>query len=144
MILLVLDFECSQKVQPHNRYTYTEAAQRIKKLANALSKFGIGIGDRVGTIAWNGYRHFELYYGASGQGAVLHTVNPRLQPEQISYVVNHAENKLLFVDLTFFSAVEKILPTFKTVRGVVVMTDSAHMPPTTRSDVMCYEDFIAG
>lgn len=96
------------------------------------------------TIAWNGFRHFEVYYGVSGKGAVLHTVNPRLQPDQITYIINHAENKLLFVDLTFFPAVEKLLPTMKTVRNVVVMTDRAHMPATSLGNVICYEDFIAG
>ncbi len=113
-------------------------------MANALSKMGVGIGDRVCTIAWNGFRHFELYYGVSGKGAVLHTVNPRLHPDQISYVINHAENKLLFVDLTFYPAVEKLLPTMKTIRGVVVMTDRANMPPTAGANVICYEELIAG
>jgi 3-(methylthio)propionyl---CoA ligase len=126
------------------RYTYVDAASRSKQLANAISKLGVGIGDRVCTIAWNGFRHFELYYGVSGKGAVLHTVNPRLHPDQITYVINHAENKLLFVDLTFFPAVEKLLPTMKTISKVVVMTDRAHMPATTLSNVICYEDMIAG
>ena len=105
---------------------------------------GVGVGDRVCTIAWNGYRHFELYYGVSGKGAVLHTVNPRLHPDQIAYVINHAENKLLFVDLTFFPAIEKLLPAFKTVRNVVVMTDRANMPPSAGPKFLCYEEFIAG
>ncbi len=126
------------------RYTYYEAGQRSKKLANALSKLGVSVGDRVATIAWNGFRHFELYYGVSGKGAVLHTVNPRLQPDQISYVVNHAENRLLFVDLTFVPAVEKLLPTLKTVKSVVVMTDAAHMPASAHRNIFCYEDLIAG
>ena len=75
------------------RYTYVDAGVRTRKLANALAGLGVGISDRVATIAWNGYRHFELYYAISGSGAVLHTINPRLAPEQLGYVINHAEDK---------------------------------------------------
>src|SRR3546814_9818838 len=86
-------------------------------LANALTKLGVKPGDRIGTLAWNTYRHMELYYGVSGMGAVLHTVNPRLFPEQIDYIANHAEDQYLFFDLTFAPLVEKLAPLLKTVKG---------------------------
>ncbi len=85
-------------------------------------------GDRVATLAWNGYRHLELYYGVSGMGAVLHTINPRLFPEQITYIANHAEDQYLFFDLTFAPLIEKLGPLMTTVKGFVAMTDRAHMP----------------
>src|ERR1700746_3256724 len=84
-----------------HRYTYEVAERRAKRLARALSKLGITSGDRVGTLAWNTFRHFELYYAISGIGAVCHTINPRLFDEQIAYIVNHAEDRLLFVDSSF-------------------------------------------
>src|SRR6185436_2312795 len=98
-----------------HRYTYRDAHLRSKKVAEALLALGIKAGDRIGTLAWNGYRHFELYYGISGRGAVCHTINPRLFPEQIVYIVNHAEDQLLFVDLNLLPLVEKLLPQFRTV-----------------------------
>ena len=84
-----------------HRYTYAEAERRSKRLARALLRLGINPGDRLGTLAWNTFRHFELYYGISGIGAVCHTINPRLFDEQIVYIVNHAEDRLLFIDTTF-------------------------------------------
>ena len=101
-------------------------------------------GDRVGTLAWNGYRHLELFYGVSGMGAVLHTVNPRLFTEQIVYIVNHAEDRVLFVDLSFVELVEGIADRMPTVEHVVVMTDEAHMPATALPAVSCYETLLAG
>ncbi|RYE68937.1 MAG: hypothetical protein EOO79_02660, partial [Oxalobacteraceae bacterium] len=83
-----------------HRYTYRDCELRARKLAQALDRLGVEGGQRVGTLAWNGYRHLELYYGASGSGAVLHTINPRLHPEQIAYIVNHAEDQVLCFDLT--------------------------------------------
>src|SRR4249919_1330622 len=91
-----------------HRYTYAAAELRARKLAQALARLGVQDGDRVAALAWNGYRHFELYYATSGCGAVMHTVNPRLFPEQILYIINHAEDRLLFIDLTFVPLVEKI------------------------------------
>ena len=112
-----------------HRYTYRDAQHRARRRSpRRCSALGIKPGDRIGTLAWNGYRHFELYYGVSGMGAVCHTINPRLFPEQIVYIVNHAEDQLLFVDLNFLPLVEKLLPQFKTVRHVVAMTDRAHLP----------------
>jgi fatty-acyl-CoA synthase len=128
-----------------HRYTYRDARLRAKKVAEALLAMGIEPGDRVGTLAWNGYRHFELYYGISGMGAVCHTINPRLFPEQIVYIINHAEDQLLFVDLNLLPAVEKLLPHLKTVRHVVAMTDRAHVPANcTIPDLLVYEELIAG
>src|SRR3546814_4818458 len=112
-------------------------------LANALTKLGVKPGDRIGTLAWNTYRHMELYYGVSGMGAVLHTVNPRLFPEQIDYIANHAEDQYLFFDLTFAPLVEKLAPLLKTVKGFVLMTDKAHMPAgCTIPNLICYEELI--
>jgi fatty-acyl-CoA synthase len=125
-----------------HRYTYADAAVRTKKLAQALQRLGVGMSDRVGSLAWNGYRHLELYYATSGSGAVMHTVNPRLFPEQIAYIITHAEDKLLFVDLTFVPLVEKIAPACKgSLRHVVVMTDRAHMPASL-PDALCYEELL--
>ena len=99
--------------------------------------------DRVATLAWNGYRHMELYFGVSGSGAVLHTVNPRLFPEQLEYIINHAEDTVLFFDLSFVALVEKLLPRLNTVRTYVVMTDRAHMPECAIPGLLCYEDLLA-
>ncbi|HEY5609069.1 MAG TPA: AMP-binding protein, partial [Alphaproteobacteria bacterium] len=94
---------------PIHRYTYADAHARAKRIARALQKLGVQQGDRVGTLAWNTHRHFELYYGIAGMGAVCHTVNPRLHPGQIAYIVNHAEDAVLFVDLSFVPLVEQLL-----------------------------------
>ncbi|TAJ82521.1 3-(methylthio)propionyl-CoA ligase [Reyranella sp.] len=129
---------------PIHRYTYRDARLRAKKVAEALISLGIKPGDRIGTLAWNGYRHFELYYGISGMGAVCHTINPRLFPEQIVYIVNHAEDQLLFVDLNLLPAVEKLLPQMKGVRHVVAMTDRAHLPKDCNiPNLLVYEELIA-
>ena len=129
---------------PIHRYGYAACERRARRVANVLGRLGIGHGDRVGTLAWNGYRHLELFYGVSGMGAVLHTVNPRLFTEQIVYIVNHAEDRVLFVDLTFVELVERIADRLTTVEHVVVMTDEAHMPATSLPDVACYETLLAG
>ena len=120
-----------------------EAERRAKRVANALTRLGIRPGDRVATLAWNGYRHFELYFGISGIGAVCHTINPRLFHEQIEYIVNHAEDRVLFVDLTFVPLVEKLAEKLKPIRHIVIMTDAAHMPPTSLPDALCYETLLA-
>jgi fatty-acyl-CoA synthase len=127
---------------PIHRYTYRALHRRSKQLANALTALGVKMGERIGTLAWNGYRHMELYYGVSGMGAVLHTVNPRLFPEQIDYIVNHAEDSYLFFDLTFAPLIEKLVPLLKTVKGFVAMTDRAHMPAAKIPNLLCYEDLI--
>ncbi len=129
---------------PIHRYGYAACERRARRVANVMARLGIGHGDRVGTLAWNGYRHLELFYGVSGMGAVLHTVNPRLFTEQIVYIINHAEDRVLFVDLTFVELVERIADQLTTVEQVVVMTDEAHMPETGLEGVLCYETLLAG
>ncbi len=127
---------------PIHRYTYADAYGRIKQLANALERLGVRIGDRVATVAWNGYRHFELYYGVSGIGAVCHTINPRLFPEQIVYIIDHAADRFIFVDLTFVPLIEAVQDKLPALEGVIVMTDAAHMPETSLANAYCYEDLI--
>ena len=135
----------SKTVEGHlHRYTYRDAHLRARKVAQALGKLGVRLGDRVGTLAWNGYRHYELYFGISGIGAVINTMNPRLFAEQIAYICNHAENQVLFFDLTFVPLVEKLAAQLKTVKHYVLMCDRAHMPAsTTIPDLLCYEDLVA-
>ena len=128
---------------PIHRYGYQQAQQRSKQVAQALLALGVKPGDRIGTLAWNGYRHFELYFGISGLGAVLHTINPRLFPEQIVYIANHAEDQYLFMDLSFVSMVESIAHELSGIKGYVIMTDEAHMPKTSKlPNVQCYENLI--
>ena len=127
-----------------HRYTYRDCEQRARKMANALVGLGVTMGERVATLAWNGYRHMELYYAVSGTGAVLHTINPRLHPEQIAYIVNHAEDQVLFFDLTFLPLIEAVAAHCKTVKAFVLMTDRAHMPQETKiGTLLCYEDLMA-
>ena len=115
---------------------------RSRQVANALKTLGIQQGDRVGTLAWNSYRHLALYYGVSGSGAVLHTVNPRLFPEQIDYIVNHAEDQVLFFDITFASLVEQLAPGMKSVKAFIAMTDRAHMPAIDVPNLMCFDELL--
>lgn len=127
-----------------HRYTYSDCHKRSKQLANALTTLGVKMGDRVATLAWNGYRHLEAYYAVSGSGAVLHTINPRLHPEQIAYIANHAEDLYLFFDLNFLPVVEAVAPLCKTIKGFVMLCDRDRMPADTKiPNLMCYEDLIA-
>ena len=126
-----------------HRYTYADAHKRSRQLANALITLGIKAGDRVGTLAWNGFRHFESYFAVSGMGAVLHTINPRLFPEQIAYIVNHAEDQYVLFDITFAPLVDGLASHCKSVRGWVAMTDRAHMPAMKTAGVLCYEELVA-
>ncbi len=128
---------------PIHRYTYADALKRIKKLANALDRLGVRLGDRLATIAWNGYRHFELYYGISGSGAVCHTINPRLFADQIVYIANHAKDRFIFLDLTFVPLLEPLADQLPDIEGYIILTDAAHMPETSLPNVMCYEDLLA-
>jgi fatty-acyl-CoA synthase len=128
---------------PIHRYTYADAHNRARQLAQALARLGVKPGDRVGTLAWNGYRHLELYYAVSGMGAVIHTINPRLFPDQLAYIVNHAEDAYVFFDLTFAPLVEKLAPHCKGVRGWVAMTDRAHMPDILGVKPLCHEELLA-
>ena len=128
-----------------HRYTYVDCQVRAKKMANALTKLGVVMGDRVATLAWNGYRHMELYYAVSGSGAVLHTINPRLHPEQIAYIANHAEDQYLFFDLTFLPLIEAVASHCTSVKAFVLMADRERMPAETRiANLLCYEDLIDG
>ncbi len=127
---------------PIHRYTYKQAQARAKRLANALLGLGVRRGDRVATMAWNGYRHIELYFGISGLGAVCHTVNPRLFEDQIVYIVNHAEDRFIFLDLTFVGLLEGLTDRLRPVEGYVIMTDPAHMPETSLPNALCYETLI--
>ncbi|MCB2386450.1 long-chain-fatty-acid--CoA ligase [Thalassolituus alkanivorans] len=126
-----------------HRYTMRDAAQRARKVANLLARMGIQQGDRVATLAWNGYRHFELYFGVSGSGAVLHTINPRLFAEQLSFIINHAEDRWIFVDLTFVPLLESIKDQITGVEGFVVLCDEDKMPQTALPNAQCYETLLA-
>ncbi len=126
-----------------HRYTYRDAELRSRKLAQAIERLGCAPGERIGTLAWNGYRHFELYYGSSGSRRVLHTINPRLFPEQIAWIINDAQDRVLCFDLNFLPLVEKLAPHLPGVRHFVLMTDRAHMPAsTTIPALLCYEELV--
>ncbi|MBK1687280.1 3-(methylthio)propionyl-CoA ligase [Rubrivivax gelatinosus] len=126
-----------------HRTTYREMAARARRLANALAALGVKPSERVGTLAWNGYRHMELYYAVSGSGSVLHTVNPRLHPDQIVYIADHAEDQVLCFDLSFLPLVQAVAGRTKTIRHFVAMTDRAHMPADPKiPNLLCYEDLV--
>lgn len=126
-----------------HRYTWTEARHRSKQLAEALAGLGVRTGDRVGTLAWNTYRHLEAWFGISGMGAISHTLNPRLFPEQLVYIINHAEDTVLMLDTSFVPLVEKLAPQLTTVKHYIILTDREHMPPTSLPGALCYEELIA-
>ena len=115
-----------------HRYDYASAHARMQQLANALLRLGMQPGDRVGSLAWNTHRHFEMFYGVSGTGAVLHTINPRLFAEQLVYIVNHAEDRLLFVDAATLPVAEAIAPRLTTIEHYVMMCEPSRMPAKTR------------
>jgi acyl-CoA synthetase (AMP-forming)/AMP-acid ligase II len=123
-----------------HRYTYAEAERRSKRLARALLRLGIKPGDRVGTLAWNTFRHFELYYGISGIGAICHTINPRLFDDQIVYIVNHAADRLLFLDTTFIPLVERLAPQFPQDCRIVLLSEAE----ASLSVLALHDDLIAG
>ena len=125
-----------------HRYTYADAARRSKQAAQMLRKLGLGYGQCAATLAWNGYRHFELYYGISGIGAVMHTINPRLHPEQIAWIANHAEDQLLFFDLTFAPIVDAIAPHCPNIRHWIALCDRRHLPKMQHMQPLCYEDLV--
>ncbi|MBV8738526.1 MAG: long-chain-fatty-acid--CoA ligase [Alphaproteobacteria bacterium] len=128
---------------PIQRYTYRDAERRMKRLAKALLRLGIGRGDRVGTLAWSTHRHFELYYAISGIGAVCHTINPRLFDEQIVYIVNHAADRLLFVDSTFLPLVERLAPRLPRDCRIVALAEG-EAPPVGLPLLPSYETLLAG
>lgn len=126
-----------------HRYTYRDCHTRSRQLANALIKLGVKMGDRVATMAWNGYRHLEAYYAISGSGAVLHTLNPRLFPEQIAYITNHAEDQVLLFDMTFLPLIEAVASQCKTIKTYVMLCDRDRMPAESKiANLLCYEDLI--
>jgi fatty-acyl-CoA synthase len=126
-----------------HRYTYSDCHQRARRLANALRKLGVKMGERVATVAWNGYRHLEAYYAVSGSGAVLHTINPRLFAEQIAYIANHAEDQYLFFDMNFLPLAEAFSAHCTTVKAYVMMCDRDRMPKESKiANLLCYEDLI--
>ena len=126
-----------------HRQTYKATLGRVSQLAHAVKAMGVGVGDRVATLAWNGYRHFELYYAISGIGAVCHTINPRLSAEQFIYIVSHAADTIIFVDTTFLPLVAKLRDHLPADLKVVVMTDEAHAPDTSIVYDL-YEPLLAG
>ncbi|WP_321934559.1 3-(methylthio)propionyl-CoA ligase [Paraburkholderia sp. J8-2] len=127
-----------------HRYRYQDLAQRARRMANALSSLVIAPGERVGTLAWNGYRHMELYFAVSGSGAVLHTLNPRLHADQLVYIIEHAQDRIIFFDLTFLPLIESVAARVTSPMFFVAMTDRAHMPRSHSlgSRLLCYEDLI--
>jgi fatty-acyl-CoA synthase len=128
---------------PRHRYTYSEAFSRTRQLANVIAGWGLSAGSRIATLAWNDYRHFETYYASACSGYVCHTINPRLFPEQIAYIVNHAEDEYVFLDADFMPLVEAIAGECPGVKGWVVLTDAEHMPATQLPNVHCYETLLA-
>jgi 3-(methylthio)propionyl---CoA ligase len=121
---------------------YAAVRARALQVAQRLERDGIKLGDRVATMAWNSWRHLEAWYGIMGIGAIYHTVNPRLFPEQIVWIVNHAEDRMMMVDLTFVPLLEKIADKLPSIERYVVLTDGAHMPQTALKNAVAYEDWI--
>ena len=127
-----------------HRETYADMHLRARKLSQALQKLGMGQGDVIATLAWNTHRHFEAWYGITGIGAVYHTLNPRLFPDQLTYIINHAQDRLILTDLTFLPILEGLADGIPNVKGIIVLTDAAHMPETSLKNVHCYEDLLDG
>jgi acyl-CoA synthetase (AMP-forming)/AMP-acid ligase II len=128
---------------PMYRTNYRAIRDRALRIAKRLDRDGIKLGDRVATLAWNGYRHLEAWYGITGIGAVYHTVNPRLFPDQIAWIINHAEDRIVMTDLTFVPLLEAIAAHLPTVERFIVLTDAQHMPATTLKNAVAFEDWIA-
>tara|TARA_B110000196_G_scaffold82046_1_gene70765 strand:+ start:353 stop:1990 length:1638 start_codon:yes stop_codon:yes gene_type:complete len=127
---------------PMHRYNYHDAHTRSRQLANALINLGVKLGDRIATLAWNTYRHFECYYAISGIGAITHTLNPRLAADQLTYIINHAENSYIFVDADLLPLIELVVNLIPSIKGIVVMTDNLNMPESKIDNLLCYEDLI--
>jgi len=128
---------------PNHRYLYKDAFRRTRQLANALESMGLKQGDVVATMAWNDYRHFELYYAISCSGMVCHTINPRLFDDQIEYIINHAEDQWIFIDPLFVPKLEAMQDKMPNIKGFVVLTSERNMPKTSLRNVFCYESLIA-
>ena len=128
---------------PRHRYTYKDCFSRARQLANVLDALGAPSGARIATLAWNDFRHLELYFGVACSGRVYHTINPRLFAEQLVYIINHAEDEWVFTDVAFVPLLEAIAGQCPTVKGYVVMIDEAHMPETKLRNAQCYETLLA-
>src|SRR3954470_8578151 len=128
---------------PIHTTNYTEVRRRALKLAQRLERDDVKQGDRVATLAWNTWRHLEAWYGIIGIGAIYHTVNPRLFPDQIAWIVNHAEDRVMITDLTFVPLLEKLADRLPKIERYVILTDAAHMPQTSLKNAIAYEDWIA-
>ena len=128
---------------PMHRTTYAEIHERARRLAKRLERDGIGVGDRVATLAWNTWRHMEAWYGITGVGAIYHTVNPRLSEQQIAYIINHADDRILLLDLTFLPLVERMAASLPSIERFVLLTDAAHLPETSLRNAVAYEDWLA-
>jgi fatty-acyl-CoA synthase len=128
---------------PIHRTNYRDIQERALKVSQALDREGIKFGDRIATIAWNTWRHLECWYGIMGIGAICHTVNPRLFPEQIAWVINHAQDRIVITDITFMAVLEQIAVKMPSVERYVVLTDKPHMPQTQLRNAIAYEDWIA-
>ncbi len=127
-----------------HRYTYRDMASRARRLARALRRLGLSAGDRAGTLAWNGYRHLELYYACGGSGVVLNTLNPRLHADQLTWITGDADDKVLFFDASFLPLARALAQTQPAIRAFVLMSDRAHMPPDAElPGLLCYEELIA-
>ena len=136
-IVSAVDTESSHKT------TYGDSFERAGQLANALRSLGCQSGERIATLAWNDYRHFEIYYAVSCSGLILHTINPRLFQEQITYIINHAEDKWIFLDPDFVPLLEKLHSDIPKVKGFVILAAAKEMPDTTLKNVHCYEDLLS-
>ena len=128
---------------PITRTNYREIRDRALRLAQALDRDGFQIGDRIATLGWNTARHMECWYGIMGVGGVYHTLNPRLFPEQIAWIMNHAEDRALFTDLSFLPIVEAIADKVPSLRKIIVLTDADHMPKDSKLNLVCYESWLA-
>ena len=128
---------------PITRTNYREIRDRALRLAQALDHDGFQIGDRIATLGWNTARHMECWYGIMGVGGVYHTLNPRLFPEQIAWIMNHAEDRALFTDLSFLPIVEAIADKVPSLRKIIVLTDADHMPKDSKLNLVCYESWLA-
>ena len=128
-----------------HRYQWKDVARRARQVANALDGMQLLFSDRVATLAWNGYRHLELYFGVSGSGRVLHTINPRLHPEQIAWIANHAEDQVLCFDLTFLPIVQAVHAKCTTIKQYVALCDPDKLPKDSGiPNLVAYEDWIGG
>ena len=125
-----------------NSTTYGESIKRSKQLANALAKLGVNTHDRVATIAWNNSRHFETYFAVSGMGAILHTLNPRYSPDQLIYILNHAEDEVLIVDPTFIPLVESVQEKLDTVKTIIIASSQDGIPENNLKNALTYDELI--